>query len=110
MAEQTEDILLNSRDLRRRGLGSRATVHRRLNDPNFDFPRPIKICGRNYWRRSVIENWIERQTAKSAEAVAADAEQAHRDARAKKWVDKFVEGRDEEQAQEAQQDAEMAAA
>ena len=40
---------------------SNMTLHRRLGDPELDFPKPIKINGRRYWRGIEIDAWIEAQ-------------------------------------------------
>ena len=39
------------------------TLHRRMNDPDLDFPKPKKMAGMNYWLQSEIERWIAKQMA-----------------------------------------------
>lgn len=57
--------LLNSQEARQfLGGISPVTLYRRQQQP--DFPPPLKIQGRNYWRLRDLEAWIDRQ----AEGVA----------------------------------------
>lgn len=35
------------------------TLHRWLNNPALDFPRPIKINNLRYWRIADVEAWLE---------------------------------------------------
>ncbi|KIN69675.1 hypothetical protein Z948_3424 [Sulfitobacter donghicola DSW-25 = KCTC 12864 = JCM 14565] len=35
------------------------TIWRWLQDQKLDFPKPIKIKTRNYWRSSDLSSWIE---------------------------------------------------
>jgi predicted DNA-binding transcriptional regulator AlpA len=35
------------------------TLHRWLNNPELDFPRPQYIARRRYWRETDIVNWLE---------------------------------------------------
>lgn len=35
------------------------TLHRWLNDPSKDFPRPVYIGARRYWREAEIIAWLE---------------------------------------------------
>jgi len=35
------------------------TFWRWLNTPALDFPKPIKISGRNYWRESELAAWLD---------------------------------------------------
>lgn len=39
---------------------------RRLNDPQSQFPEPIYIARRRFWRESDILDWIDTQATKSA--------------------------------------------
>ena len=34
---------------------------RKLNDPALEFPQPIRIAGRRYFREAEIFDWIEKQ-------------------------------------------------
>ena len=36
---------------------------RKLNDPNSDFPRPVYIGGRRFWKEAEIIAWLEAQPA-----------------------------------------------
>lgn len=67
MAEQTkhripEDRLLTANQTREFFGGvSDMWLHRRLHEP-VNFPEPIRISGRRFWRLSELRNWIaERQ-------------------------------------------------
>ena len=57
MAE-TEQILLTARDVETRYGGvSRNTLFRWQRDPELDFPRPVVIRGRHYWRVEELAAW-----------------------------------------------------
>lgn len=61
------DFLLQSAKVRARYDNvSPMTIHRWRNDPELDFPPPIKIRNRNYWWLSQIVEWERRQAAASA--------------------------------------------
>ena len=34
------------------------TLHRWLRDPNLNFPRPLVINHRRYWKRGAIDEWL----------------------------------------------------
>ena len=36
---------------------------RKLNDPNSDFPRPVYIGNRRFWKEAEIIAWLEAQPA-----------------------------------------------
>ncbi|MDM8167016.1 AlpA family phage regulatory protein [Roseovarius sp.] len=38
---------------------SSMTLHRWLHNPDLDFPRPIYIGNRRYWRETEIIEWLE---------------------------------------------------
>ena len=40
---------------------SNVTLWRRINNPELDFPPPIKISGRLYFRAHEIDAWVEAQ-------------------------------------------------
>jgi predicted DNA-binding transcriptional regulator AlpA len=40
---------------------SHQSLHRWLNSPAVAFPKPKKISGRHYWRRSDIDAWLSDQ-------------------------------------------------
>lgn len=44
------------------GSVSDMTLHRWLKDPQKQFPRPIYIAKRRYWREAEIVAWLEVQT------------------------------------------------
>lgn len=39
------------------------TLWRWLNDPSLDFPRPIKIQSRRYWREDAVAEWLQQREA-----------------------------------------------
>jgi hypothetical protein len=45
---------------------SKMTIHRWMNDPNLNFPRPTKICTQNYWTRRQLLEFVERQRLRVA--------------------------------------------
>jgi predicted DNA-binding transcriptional regulator AlpA len=40
------------------------TIHRWLNDPELNFPRPVYIGRYRYWRVEQLEAWEEEQARK----------------------------------------------
>lgn len=40
-------------------------LHRRLADPESDFPRPVKIGSRRFWREREILAWLDAQEGKA---------------------------------------------
>jgi predicted DNA-binding transcriptional regulator AlpA len=68
-ARASDESLITGRQLRQL-LGNCSEMHiwRLLNNQELhpiDFPRPIKINGRNYWRLGAVRQWIEDQEATS---------------------------------------------
>ncbi len=51
---------------------SLVTIWRRVHDPSLNFPQPVKICGRNYFRADEIDAWIEAQAASPSSDQIAD--------------------------------------
>ncbi|GAA6202477.1 hypothetical protein [Aquicoccus sp. SU-CL01552] len=45
---------------------SQMTLWRWLNDPVKEFPKPIYIGRRRYWREAAIIEWLESQETKAA--------------------------------------------
>lgn len=39
------------------------TLWRWLNDPRLDFPKPIHIARRRYWREADLNAWVEAHEA-----------------------------------------------
>jgi predicted DNA-binding transcriptional regulator AlpA len=67
MASAVETELRTAGKLRKQLGGiSDVTLWRRINDPDLDFPQPIYIQGRRYWRAEEVEAWIEAQAARKA--------------------------------------------
>jgi len=60
---EPDSVLITSAKVRRMLAGiSKMTLRRWSSDENYrhlGFPGPIKIAGRNYWKREEIEQWIE---------------------------------------------------
>jgi len=42
------------------------TIWRWLNDPAMDFPKPVYIGNRRYWREAEIIAWLDAQTERGA--------------------------------------------
>lgn len=42
------------------------SLWRWLNNPELEFPRPVYIGNRRYFDEDSIDDWVERQAAKSA--------------------------------------------
>ena len=59
----SDNVGLRSATQVRQQLGgiSDVTLWRRINNPELDFPKPIKISGRLYFRVSDIDAWVEAQ-------------------------------------------------
>jgi predicted DNA-binding transcriptional regulator AlpA len=62
-AQQT---FLTGPQVQRRYQKSHVTIWRWVRDPALNFPRPIQINGRNYWRLADLEAWEAAQAGKSA--------------------------------------------
>ena len=41
-------------------------IWRRLNDPDDDFPKPILICGRRFWRVRELIGYRDRKAGQAA--------------------------------------------
>lgn len=68
---ETEQILLTSRDVETRyGRVSRNTLFRWQRDPKLDFPRPVVIRGRRYWRLEELTAWEDRLLGNTEEGAA----------------------------------------
>ena len=37
------------------------SLWRWLNDPNLDFPKPLYISRRRYWREAAVDAWLDQQ-------------------------------------------------
>lgn len=49
------------------------TLWRWLNDSALNFPRPLKIQSRRYWRENDVAEWLQqREASGAAEAETAD--------------------------------------
>lgn len=46
---------------------SAMTLWRWRRSPELDFPEPIYICGRLYWRRRALNAFLERQAGRRSE-------------------------------------------
>ena len=62
------DVLLPSRQVRARYHVSDMCLWRWLRNPQLDFPQPIRINGRRFWRLSALQVW-ERRRASSQQEV-----------------------------------------
>ncbi|MDW3117176.1 MAG: transcriptional regulator [Roseovarius pacificus] len=45
---------------------SAMTLHRWLNKPELNFPRPIYIGRRRYWREADVIEWLDLQNSEAA--------------------------------------------
>lgn len=61
MTEAVELELLPTGEVKRRVPLSDATLWRWIKAG--EFPKPMKIVGKNFWRADEINQWIERQSA-----------------------------------------------
>jgi predicted DNA-binding transcriptional regulator AlpA len=62
-----DDTLLNSRQTRERVGGvSNMCIWRWLRDPRVQFPPPVQVNRRNYWRLGDLRRWQASQTVKQA--------------------------------------------
>lgn len=53
-----DDVLLNSNDTRARvGNVSTMCIWRWMKDERVNFPKPVKINSRNYWRLGDLQRW-----------------------------------------------------
>jgi predicted DNA-binding transcriptional regulator AlpA len=59
------ELRLTARQVYERFSVSDMTLWRWLNDPDLDFPRPIVINHRRYFRLNEIEQWERRQAGKA---------------------------------------------
>ena len=74
-SRQTEaDVFLSARDVKRRyGNVSDMWLYRREHEENSDFPKPLRICGRRYWRASDLSAWEASRTEKQGASDASAA-------------------------------------
>ncbi len=59
------DHLLISKNIHKILNISDMTLWRWLNDPKMEFPQPIYIRSRRYWKESEINNWLENRQKES---------------------------------------------
>ena len=43
------------------------SLWRWLNDPNLDFPKPLYISRRRYWREPAVDEWLDQQIVAQVE-------------------------------------------
>jgi predicted DNA-binding transcriptional regulator AlpA len=61
LAQSESDVFLTARDMRRRyGNVSDMWLYRREHDADSNFPKPIRISGRRFWRLSDVMRWESR--------------------------------------------------
>jgi predicted DNA-binding transcriptional regulator AlpA len=67
-APADDDTLLTSAQMRARVGGvSTMCIWRWMRDPRVQFPHPVKLNSRNYWRLGDLRQWqAERMTGKAA--------------------------------------------
>jgi predicted DNA-binding transcriptional regulator AlpA len=67
MPAQDDDALLNSAQTKARcGNVTDMCIWRWMRDPRVQFPQPLQINKRNYWRLGDLRRWQEEQAARSA--------------------------------------------
>jgi predicted DNA-binding transcriptional regulator AlpA len=72
----TEDQFLPARRVRERyGSIANMTLWRWLQDADLNFPRPIRIGQRRYWRLSDLVAWEKSRCAKSVSTINPSIEQ-----------------------------------
>lgn len=56
------------------GIGSRATLHRRLNDPDHPFPAGMRhrLSNRRYWRLDDVRAWEAKERTFRSERLQAN--------------------------------------
>jgi predicted DNA-binding transcriptional regulator AlpA len=60
-----DETLVNARPLRvMLGNVSNMWLHRKLKDPGSEFPEPLVISNRRYWRLGEIRAWLDAQARK----------------------------------------------
>jgi predicted DNA-binding transcriptional regulator AlpA len=64
--ESNEAVWLTASQLTRRFGISQMSLWRWLQDPRLNFPAPVQIRERNYWRLDEIVAWEREAAAKSA--------------------------------------------
>lgn len=66
------DVFLSSRDMKRRyGNVSDMWLYRREHDESLKFPKPIRICGRRFWRLDDLVTWENSLQQEAAHASAS---------------------------------------
>jgi predicted DNA-binding transcriptional regulator AlpA len=67
VAALDDDVLLTSAQTRARvGSVSNMCIWRWIRDPRVQFPDPIKINGRNYWRVGDLRRWQTERVTRAA--------------------------------------------
>lgn len=56
--ENTENCLYDARSLSQKLCMSLATINRRIKEDG-NFPKPKRICGKNYWTNGQIDRYIQ---------------------------------------------------
>ena len=69
MPQDSSDTLISGPNLRKRHDVSDMTLWRRMKDRELNFPKPIKISGRNFFRLSEIEDFERRMAARPFESI-----------------------------------------
>ncbi|MFN3213744.1 MAG: helix-turn-helix transcriptional regulator [Henriciella sp.] len=64
------NIFLASNEVESRYKISRSTIYRWIQNPNIQFPEPIKIGHRNLWRAIDLDNFDNRFECSEADHVA----------------------------------------
>jgi predicted DNA-binding transcriptional regulator AlpA len=65
---ETNEILAPANSVEKRYQKCGRTIKRWLDDPELEFPKPIYIRRRRYWREADLINWERAQASKSRAA------------------------------------------
>jgi predicted DNA-binding transcriptional regulator AlpA len=72
LSAQAQDVFLTSRQVRARyGNVSDMWLYRREHDNKSNFPKPIRISGRRFWRLSDVVEWESSLKVEGSHASAA---------------------------------------
>jgi predicted DNA-binding transcriptional regulator AlpA len=69
------EALINSAEVRRLcGIKSTMSLWRWVHKPTLNFPKPIKIGERNFWRRAAVVKWIANRERATISVTVRDDE------------------------------------
>jgi predicted DNA-binding transcriptional regulator AlpA len=65
-SETSAELLVGSAKVLARYDISKMSLHRRMKDLDLNFPKPIDIRGRHYWRLGELRAWERQRAARVA--------------------------------------------